>query len=440
MNRREFIKKSSSSIISTAFVGSLASNSFARDNLSEQKVRIGVIGTGGRGRWLMKVLLNVPGVEMSALCDINEANLGLAVNIVKKAAGLKPVEFSKGPYDYKRMLERDDLDAVLIATPIKWHAEMATDALNAGKDVGCEVTAGNDLTKLHKLVEAKEKSGRHYMLFENYIYTRNSMMIYNMVQKGVFGNPYYAECSYIHDCKNLRFNSDGTLTWCGESARDCYGNSYATHSLGPVSKWFGLNDGDRMEYLTTIMSKPQMMHEYAVKKFGADSPQAKIKFKSGDYTTTLIYTAKGRVIRVDLDTNSTRPLSNFHLIQGTKAVYDSRGSIIHIDGVSPPHQWEKADKYRDKYDHKYWRKLGAAAAQTGHGGGDYFVMHDFVRMIKEDTEPWIDVYDAACWSVIYHCSHLSIDGKSKPVAIPDFTNGRWNNPNWRQNNLKPILI
>ena len=71
-------------------------------------------------------------------------------------------------------------------------------------------------------------------------------------------------------------------------------------------------------------------------------------------------------------------------------------------------------------------------------GGDYFVLRDFVDMVRYDREPWIDVYDAATWSVIYHCSRLSIDRKGAAVEMPDFTGGRWKDANWRKDSSKPV--
>ena len=79
-----------------------------------------------------------------------------------------------------------------------------------------------------------------------------------------------------------------------------------------------------------------------------------------------------------------------------------------------------------------WKRDGAAAEKAGHLGGDFFVLREFVDMIRRDREPWIDVYDAASWSAITHCSSESIRRGSSPVQIPDFTKGRWKDPNWRR--------
>lgn len=387
-------------------------------------VRVAFIGVGSRGTGLLRQMLRLEGVEAPAICDINADHLDRAVEIVKQARGNTAAGFSKGPYDYRRMLERDDFDAVLIATPAVLHAEMAVDSLVAGKHVASEVPAAYTVDECWALVRAKEKTGKRYMLLENYTYAQSRMMVGNMVRAGVFGDCYYAECSYIHDCRNLRFQSDGTLTWRGESKRDMYGNLYPTHALGPVAKWLGLNRGDRMVSLVSQMSKPAAVHDYAVSRFGPDSKAAQIDFKAGDHSLTLIKTAKGRLIAVFYDSDSPRPASIFYLVQGTQGVYDSR-SGIYIDGKSPEHTWEPAENYAGEYDHELWKTTGKEAAKSGHGGGDYLELLEFVAAVREDREPYIDVYDAASWSSVVELSARSIDAGGGRMEIPDFTGGRW---------------
>ena len=98
--------------------------------------------------------------------------------------------------------------------------------------------------------------------------------------------------------------------------------------------------------------------------------------------------------------------------------------------------WEPLAKYHDKYRHPYWRKDGTVARRFGgHGGIDYYCIYDFVKMLREDKEPWIDVYDAASWSSIIFCSTLSLDRKGARVPMPDFTRGRWKDANWRKGRM-----
>lgn len=114
------------------FLGSATAISAARVFGAADRIRIGVIGTGGRGQWLMKALQRIAGDEIQfvAVCDVYDVRRNEAVKIAGGGA--------EQYLDYRQLLERKDVDAVIIATPDHWHAAMTVDALNAGKDVYVE--------------------------------------------------------------------------------------------------------------------------------------------------------------------------------------------------------------------------------------------------------------------------------------------------------------
>jgi hypothetical protein len=141
----------------------------------------------------------------------------------------------------------------------------------------------------------------------------------------------------------------------------------------------------------------------------------------------------GRQIRVDYSLTSTRPYSRYYVLQGMKGCYDSRAGLYLGPGGPSGDKWGSLAEYKEKYQNPYW-KAGAekAKAAGGHGGIDYFVIQDFVKMVREDKEPWIDVYDAASWASILHFSKLSLDRGGVPVKVDDFTRDKWKDPNWRK--------
>jgi len=95
--------------------------------------------------------------------------------------------------------------------------------------------------------------------------------------------------------------------------------------------------------------------------------------------------------------------------------------------------WVPLAQYKPKYQHRYWRKDGEVARQSGgHEGIDFFCIYDFVEMVRSGKKPWIDAYDAASWSSLIHCTRLSLDRAGARVEMPDFTRGRWKDPQWRQ--------
>ena len=158
-------------------------------------------------------------------------------------------------------------------------------------------------------------------------------------------------------------------------------------------------------------------------------------------TTCVMRTALGKVVKMDLDVQSNRPHSmGFWLLQGTNGIFDSRFGLSLLDPQQPPDQhpefkWEDAAPYIERYKHALWRQYGAQAESAGHGGGDFFTIREFLGMLRENREPWVDVYDAASWSAIYECSRRSLDNNNTSIEIPDFTNGRWQDAKWRVREL-----
>lgn len=389
-------------------------------------LRLAVIGTGGRGTHLLRLFLDA-GVQVPALCDVREGNLNRAIDVVEKARGAKPEGYSRGPKDYQRMLQRDDLDAVVIGTPMQVHAEMSIDAMRAGKHVFSEVAACMTLDECWGLVRAAEETKQTYMLAENCCYGREMMAVAAMVRRGVFGPLTFAECGYVHDCRGLVFDGEGKLTWRGEMMRDFRGNLYPTHSLGPVAQWLGIHRGDRMVSLVAMETRQAGMDHFVAARFPPDHPARKIEFPSGDSVSVLIRTAKGALIDLRYDLSSARPVpsTTYYSLQGTKASYDSRIASVWIEGRSKGHQWEPFAAYAKEFDDPLWTRSADEAAGAGHGGMDYFVVRAFLDALARGARPPVDVYDAAAWSAIIPLSGKSIAEGGKPQDFPDFTGGKW---------------
>ena len=389
----------------------------------QKKLRIGFIGVGDRGTGLLRVMLQYPDVEIPAICDIKPPNLKRAQDAVEKAHQNRPEGYDKDAHDYRRLLERDDVDAVLIATPQELHAEMSIDAFKAKKFVGSEVPACTTIDECWKMVNAQRELRGGYMMLENYLYNEAVMTVQNMVDKGLFGDLTYGFGGYIHEIRHMRFEKDGSLTWRGENVLHNRGVVYPTHAIGPVCRWMKVDgSNDKLETLVAMDSKAAGTKAYAAGKFGADSPQAQINFENGDTNQALIRTKLGRLIEIRYDTASPRPPGmGQYSLQGTKASYDSAFGLrkIYIEGKSKPETWDDLDAYEKQYQHPYWAKEGEKAKTTSHGGGDWFVIGDFLRAIRTGQSP-VGIYDAVTWTSIRPLSEESIRGGNKPVAVPDF--------------------
>ncbi|MCX7425319.1 MAG: Gfo/Idh/MocA family oxidoreductase [Planctomycetia bacterium] len=274
-NRREFLQNTTTGMLAAAALATAGRATFAQEP-AKKPVRIGVVGTGPRGRWhIQNMLTNQQPLEVTAICDIKPAALQAGVDVVKKLSGKEPATYSKDEHDYLNLCQRDDVDAVLAAVPPKWLGRMSIDAKKAGKHAAHEVSGCYTIEECWEIVETKEKTGKRCMMLENCCYGEENMQIMHMIRQDVFGEPYFGEGSYIHDGRHYMFDSSGKITWRGELIRDAYGSSYCPHGLGSPSKWLGINDGDRFESCVCMMSRPKEAHAYCVAKFGADSEPAK---------------------------------------------------------------------------------------------------------------------------------------------------------------------
>jgi len=433
IDRRDFVKVAALSGIGISMAPHL---SFA-SNLASKTARIGFIGVGSRGRSHLRNLLNRKDVVVPALCDIDPEATGKAQELIIKAGHKKAVVYDKNEYSFYQLLDREDIDGVIIATPWLWHAKMSVAAMKAGKYAGVEVPAATTIQECWDLVKTYEETSVPCMIMENVCYRRDVMAVLNMVRQEVFGEPVHARCGYRHDLRgsklrkgcNFGEGSSGGARWRTQHSLKRNGDIYPTHGAGPVATWLNINRGNRFVSLTSHATKSRGLHDYVINhpEGGKNHPNAKIKWKLGDIVTTLINTANGETILVTHDTNLPRPYSlNFEL-QGTKGLtdFDSHTKRIYIEGKSKPHQWDDMQSWLEKYDHPLWKRYGEFAEGSGHGGMDFFIDNAFVESIKRGIKPPLDAYDAATWSSISPLSERSIANGGEPQDFPDFTRGRW---------------
>jgi len=391
-----------------------------------EKVRIGFVGVGGMGSAHVQNLLNIDGVVIKALCDIIEAKVARAQSWVEEAGQPKPAGYSRGPWDFKRMCEIEDLDLVFTATPWEWHVPVLLAAMKNGKHAATEVPAAMSLDDCWALVETAEKTGKHCQMMENCCYDRIELMALNLVRKGMLGEVLHAEAGYLHDLRGVKFSMEGEGLWRRAWSRKLDGNLYPTHGLGPVAQCLNVNRGDVFHYLVSLSSPTRGLHEYAVDTFGADSAQARERFVLGDVNTSLIKTKLGKTIILIHDTNLPRPYTRINLVQGTKGIAMKWPDRIYLEGkADKPHSWDDFEKFAAEFEHPLWRAIAAKGEGRGHGGMDYIEDYRLIESLRKGEPLDQDVYDAAAWSAIVEASCRSVAGKGKPVDIPDFTRGRW---------------
>lgn len=444
-NRRRFLQQAS---LAGAGLALGAPAAFAREQhfipatVPEGELRVGIIGVGLRGQGHLDLLLRRSDCIVTAICDIDDGMIARARDICLDKKKPIPAIIQNGDYGYRELLAREDVDAVLIATPWRWHTVMSVDAMRAGKYVGVEVSGAFSLDECWQMVNTHEATGTHLFFLENVCYRRDVMAILNMVRQGLFGELIHLECGYQHDLRGVKFNDGKTpydsgvefgekgyseARWRTEHSVHRNGDLYPTHGIGPVAQYININRGNRISHLTSMASKSRGLHEYIVNhpQGGPDHPNAAVEFKLGDKVTTMLQTVNGETIVIHHDTNLPRPYSLGFRVQGTKGLWMDVNKSLHIEGTSPAHRWEEAAVYLEQYDHPLWKRYANDAAGAGHGGMDWFLLNSFVENAKRNTAPPFDVYDAATWMAITPLSETSISMGGVPQMMPDFTRGRW---------------
>jgi predicted dehydrogenase len=444
-NRRNFLK--SSSLLGAGMLLPNA-NTQASPNIRKgpllDKARVGFIGVGMRGRGHVDLTMRRADCEVVAICDIDPKALAATQNMLSKAGKKTAAAYGeKGERDYRRMLDKEKLDAVIIATPWEWHSEQAIACMKQGIYVGSEVCGGFSLDECWELVNAHEETGTHCFFLENVCYRRDVLAVLNMVKQNQFGELLHLEGGYQHDLREVKFN-DGVnpygggvefgekgfseAKWRTQHSLHRNGDLYPTHGIGPIAMMADINRGNRFTYLTSTASKPRSLNEFIVNhpKGGPNHPNANLPWKLGDIVTSVIKCNNGETMILSHDTNAPRPYSLGFRVQGTKGIWMDVNKSLYIEGSSPKaHAWENADAALKKYEHPLWAKYANDAEGAGHGGMDWFVLNSFFNNVKANAEAEIDVYDAATWLAITPLSEASIATGSTPQAFPDFTRGRW---------------
>ncbi len=393
-----------------------------------EKVNLAFVGLSKRGASLLNIVLDtMDDINVTALCDVYQDRVDEACDKVFKKRSIMPFK----TLDYKELLKRSDIDAVIVATSWETHASICIDFMKAGIYTATEVGGASSIEEAWDLVRTYEVTGTPLMMLENCCYGKTELTVLNMVKQGIFGELIHAQGGYQHDLREEVACGVENRHYRLNNYMHRNGDLYPTHQLGPIAKWLSVNRGNRMISLTSMASKSRGINDWVRRHKGEDDPLANFDFAQGDIVTTMIKCAHGETILLIHDTSLPRPYSRGNRLQGTRAIWLEDNMSFHIDGVSPrkgwDHAWEPFEQYYKQYKHPIWKWYEEKGVVAGHDGMDYLVLRAFLESVMARTDTPIDAYDTATWMSITSLSEDSIAMGSLPVAIPDFTGGRWIN-------------
>ncbi len=363
------------------------------------QLRVGMSGARRSGAF-MNAVNTVRETKVVACCDPNPDNL----------KGFCERWKVKGYADFDEMIDAAKLDLVVVASPMQFHAPQAITAMKAGAHVLSEVPATVSLDECWQLLATVKQTGRKYMMAENYCYQRPVVLVKAMVEAGLFGELYYAEGAYVHDVRSMHRNPDGSPTWRVTWQVGRNGCTYPTHSLGPCIQWMK----ERVKFITCLGTGVHTVPHYV----------------NEDTTIMLCKTEQDRLINIRLDMVSNRPhVMNYYALQGTKGCFEAARAAgeqnrVWLEGYAKDSQtWQPLSEFEEKFMPQIWRNPPEEAKRAGHGGGDYFVVREFVDSILNDAKPPIDIYYSLEYTAPGLVSEMSINQGGVPLPVPDFRVG-----------------
>tara|TARA_B100001057_G_scaffold491180_1_gene580893 strand:- start:302 stop:1489 length:1188 start_codon:yes stop_codon:yes gene_type:complete len=200
MKRKDFIRNSSGILMGSMFVPNLMANVKMNSTFN-----LGVIGTGGRGQGIIKLLDNITGVNVIAACDTLAFRLEEGFELIKSNKNAKAYK------DYRKLLENKNIDGVIISTPLNTHDKIAVDALDADKHVYCEKTLAKGAAATSRIVSKCKTSNKIFQTGHQYHSSRLYSQLVEMIEDGKVGKITSIEAQWNRNGNWRRPVSDPSL-------------------------------------------------------------------------------------------------------------------------------------------------------------------------------------------------------------------------------------
>lgn len=380
LGRRNFLKN-------TAFIAPiLALFPSALQAATVKHLRIGFIGAGEWGRQYLSAALQHRQLEIRAVCDMAPGALSICRPLLQGGTLLYPDIYN----DYKQVLGRKDIDAVIIAAPWDTHYGIAKAAMLAGKHVACGTVMGSTVAEHEDIVRTSELTGRQYFTLDEHSYRHDLSAISNMVKQGLFGTLKTVQAGAHYE----------TLT---ASAITGPSLPYPVFPAAAIAGMLGVHEGNRYMSVEVCRQETQCI----IGKQHPVTGKLLKKFVKAEIDMVCLTTLQQQKVYLQMGTGKTSPVSTGYRVNGTAAQWMDATQSIHIAAQgSPNFVWEADAPYLQQYGKREHDNDGVACA-----------LHDFVKALG--TPEFKTVYAAAANSLIGPLAARSKASGGQPVMFPD---------------------
>ncbi|MHB1153045.1 MAG: Gfo/Idh/MocA family protein [Eubacteriales bacterium] len=359
------------------------------------KIKIGVFGAH-RGMTMIHQLIGNPYAELVAVCDKYKPVLDQCAKLADEV-GIK-IELYERFDDFFNC----DMEAVVMANYAHEHAKFAIGLLESGRHIMSEVLTCANLAEAVQLAETVEKTGKIYSYAENYCYFNTTYEMRKLYHRGDIGELMHAEGEYIHDCSSIW--PQITYGEKGHWRNQLYSTFYCTHSLGPVLFATGLRP---------------------VRVFGVETRNMPFMRKLGSNAAAcgmeIVILENQAMVKSIHGGLKREPSSINYQLYGSRGSMETdrwEGGQLHVYREGERNCVGQHSKYCPEFTIK-------DAAGAGHGGGDFFTTHYFIRNILGDEDAkanCIDVYHAIDMCIPGILAYKSIVNGNTPQEIPNVRN------------------
>ncbi|MCR5150045.1 MAG: Gfo/Idh/MocA family oxidoreductase [Clostridiales bacterium] len=368
------------------------------------KIKIGVFGAW-RGNSYISLFLNEPRIELIAICDKNISQLEELSDFEKDK--LQAISKYTDFEDFLNKGKAAGMNAVFLANYFHEHAPYAIKCMEAGMDVISECTAASTLKQCVELVEAVEKTGKKYMLAENYPFSLPNFKLNQIVESGKLGTLLYAEGEYNHTGNNeeLRRLTPGKYHWRAWMPR----TYYVTHALGPLM----FATKSMPKYVSARAAFSELL--YQIKDWRHAYDGCAIMFCEMDNGMIDRFTG---CTAMASDYSRYRVVGDLASVECGGNIGDNKVRLFYLNNTKPDNEEKETLFTADLND---FGEKAQKAKSAGHGGGDFWIVQIMIDYFADGIEPFFNVYRSVAMSATAIIGWRSCLNHGENMRIPDFT-------------------